>query len=239
MAYNGVLVGVCLDLNTASLRVLHQPGPSTTLDTRQRSVELLLESVEAAIVCVDGGRQSARRWLTAALVGRRKVLPEQRVVDVPAAMEVDERLQCNLGLDVLLLLGLLNLLAEVVERGYVGVVVVLVVQLHDLARDVGFERAIIVWTSVLEVDSHSYIILVAVHGRSGSVALPRTNVVPASPAREVTGAAARTAERRADVRRSVVFMVCSIGAGDSIGVLRGVAWCYKVLRLALEHWGSW
>jgi hypothetical protein len=43
------------------------------------------------------------------------------------------------------------------------------------------------------------------------VALPRINVVPASPAREVVGAAARAAERRADVRRSVVFMMIQLG----------------------------
>jgi hypothetical protein len=49
-----------------------------------------------------------------------------------------------------------------------------------------------------------------VHGRSGSVALPRTNVVPARPAREVMGATARAAERMADVRRRVVFIVASI-----------------------------
>lgn len=48
-------------------------------------------------------------------------------------------------------------------------------------------------------------------GRSGSVALPRTKVVPAMPAREgVEGAAARRAERTAVVRRSVVFMADSI-----------------------------
>lgn len=61
-----------------------------------------------------------------------------------AAVEVDQRLQRNLCLDVFLLLSLGDLLAEVVERGYVGVVVVLVVQFHDLAGDGGLERAIVV-----------------------------------------------------------------------------------------------
>jgi hypothetical protein len=42
------------------------------------------------------------------------------------------------------------------------------------------------------------------------VAFPRTNVVPARPARETVGAVALAAERRADVRRSVVFMVLAI-----------------------------
>ena len=59
-------------------------------------------------------------------------------------MEVDQRLQGNLSLDVILGLGFGDLLAEVVVRGYVGVVVVLVVELHDLARDGGLEGAIVV-----------------------------------------------------------------------------------------------
>ena len=151
-------------------------------------------------------------------------------------MEVDERLQRNLSPDVLLLLGLLDLLAEVVERGYVGVVVVLVVQFHDFARDVGFERAIVVCKCALELHLFSCALLAILHGRSGSVALPRTNVVPASPAREVVGAAARTAERRAVVRRIVVFMVPTIDVDDSIG--GGCRWCYSVVRLALELWGK-
>lgn len=48
------------------------------------------------------------------------------------------------------------------------------------------------------------------------MAFPRTNVVPARPARDVVGAAARAAERRADVRRSAVFMVASIDVVRSI-----------------------
>jgi hypothetical protein len=47
-----------------------------------------------------------------------------------------------------------------------------------------------------------------VQGRSGSVAFPRTKVVPASPARVLAlGTAARSAERTAVVRRSVEFMI--------------------------------
>ncbi|KAF5852929.1 hypothetical protein GGP41_001493 [Bipolaris sorokiniana] len=127
LANHRVLVGICLDLDAASLRVLHQPCPSAALNACERSVEFLLESVKAAIVGVDGSSESARWWLTTTLVGGREVLPEQGVVNVTAAVEVDERLQGNLSLDILLLLGLGNLLAEVVERGHVGVVVVLVV----------------------------------------------------------------------------------------------------------------
>jgi hypothetical protein len=47
------------------------------------------------------------------------------------------------------------------------------------------------------------------HGRSGRVAFPRMKVVPARPARDALGTAALAAERRADVRRRVVFIVCN------------------------------
>jgi hypothetical protein len=60
------------------------------------------------------------------------------------SVEVDQGLQGNLGGNVVLLLGLGHLLAEVVVRGHVGVVVHLVVQLHDLAGDGRLECAIVV-----------------------------------------------------------------------------------------------
>ena len=66
------------------------------------------------------------------------------MVDVATTVEVNHRLQGNLSLDVILGLGFGDLLAEVVVRGYVCVVVVLVVKLHDLARNGGLEGAIVV-----------------------------------------------------------------------------------------------
>lgn len=145
LAHDRILVGICLDLDAARLCILDQPCPTATLDTRQRRVELLLESIQATVVVVNSLAQSTRRRLAAALVCRCQVLPEQAVVDVASSMEVDQGLQGNLGLDIFLLLGFGDLLAEVVERGHVCVVVVLVVQLHDLARDGGLERAVVVW----------------------------------------------------------------------------------------------
>jgi hypothetical protein len=59
-------------------------------------------------------------------------------------VEVDERLLGDLGLDVTLVLGLLELLDGGVVGGDVGVVVLGVVQLHDLAADGGLERAVVV-----------------------------------------------------------------------------------------------
>jgi hypothetical protein len=59
-------------------------------------------------------------------------------------VEVDERLLCDLGLDVTLVLGLLQLLDGSVVGGHVGVVVLGVVQLHDLAADGGLKGAVVV-----------------------------------------------------------------------------------------------
>jgi hypothetical protein len=63
-------------------------------------------------------------------------------------VEVDERLLGDLGLDVTLVLGLLELLDGGVVGGDVGVVVLGVVQLHDLAADGGLERAVVVWRAL-------------------------------------------------------------------------------------------
>ena len=59
-------------------------------------------------------------------------------------VEVDERLLCDLSLDVALVLGLLQLLDGGVVRGDVGVVVLGVVELHDLAADGGLESAVVI-----------------------------------------------------------------------------------------------
>lgn len=145
LSHDRVLVRVRLNAHAARLGVLDQPRPSTTLNASQGNVELFLEGIQATIALVDGARKLAGRRLAAALRGWRKVLPEEGVVDVTAAVEVDEGLQGDLGLDVVLGFGLGDLLAEVVVGGYVGVVVVLVVEFHDLAADGRLEGAVVIW----------------------------------------------------------------------------------------------
>jgi hypothetical protein len=145
-----ILIRIRPNLHTPRLHILHQPRPSTPLDARQRAIELLLERVQASIAIIDRLGQRAARGLTAARVLRGQVLPEQGVIEVAAAVEVDQRLQSDLRGDVGFGLGLGDLLAEVVEGGYVGVVVVFVVEFHDFARDGGLEGAIVVWEDVLD-----------------------------------------------------------------------------------------
>lgn len=88
--------------------------------------------------------QSAVRFAATVLARGREVLPEERVVEVTAAVEVDEgRLRGSLGV-VTIGLSLGNRLESRVEAVDICLVVLGVVQLHNLARDVGLEGAIVV-----------------------------------------------------------------------------------------------
>lgn len=66
------------------------------------------------------------------------------MVDVSTPVEVDQWLQSNLCGDILLVLGGLELLGCGVEAVDVGLVMVLVVELHDLAGDGWFQRTVVV-----------------------------------------------------------------------------------------------
>lgn len=102
---------------------------------------------------VDSLREGAARRVTAALGFGGEVLPEESVVCVSAyvissvfnllyfefssllhtSVEVDQRLNGNLCLDIALVLRLLQLLNLGVVGCHVGVVVLGVVEFHDLA----------------------------------------------------------------------------------------------------------
>lgn len=81
---------------------------------------------------------------TAISAGRGKVLPEERVVDVATAVEVDQgSLSSSLGI-VALGVGIFDGLKSGVEAVDVGLVVLGVVKLHDLGRDVGLKGAVVI-----------------------------------------------------------------------------------------------
>jgi hypothetical protein len=147
---NRILIRIRANLNTPRLRILHQPRPPAPLNPRQRGIELLLERIQTAVTIINSRRQLARRRLASALAGRRQVLPEQAVVDVAAAVEVDHRLQGDLSGDIVVVLGFFDLRAEVVVGGYVGVVVVFVVEFHYFAADGGLEGAVVVWEGLCQ-----------------------------------------------------------------------------------------
>jgi hypothetical protein len=166
----------------------------------------------------------SRRLSTAAILAGGQILPEERVVDVTAAVEVDQWLQGHLGSDILLGHGGLQLLGGGVEAVDVGLMVVLVVKFHNLARDRRLEGAIIIY----QFGHHQILLLLSFpspllffsfppqlphlsidsHGRSGSVALPRTKLVLAIVA-AFFAAPARRAERAAaaDDRKRVADMI--------------------------------
>lgn len=136
--------GVGADADLAGLLVLDEPSPAAALDASESSIDLVLELAEATVGGVDGLSQGTRGGLTTAGALGCEVLPEKRVVKVATAIEVDGGLQGNLSGDVALVLSFLELLNSVVVVGYVGVVVVLVVELHDLAVNRRLEGAIVV-----------------------------------------------------------------------------------------------
>jgi len=74
--------GVCLDHDVAGLGILNQPRPAAALNTSKRSIELLLELVQATVLLVDSFGERTGRRLTASLALGSKVLPEERVIEV-------------------------------------------------------------------------------------------------------------------------------------------------------------
>lgn len=134
-----VLVGASSNGNALSLLGVTEPAPPRTLDTGRLGRHLLLERLEAAELGVDGLAESAVGLTAAAVVHGREVGPEDGVVDVAAAVEAERRLQSDhLGV-VFLVLRLGELLKSYVVVGHVCLVVLLVVELHDLARDYGLQ----------------------------------------------------------------------------------------------------
>jgi hypothetical protein len=134
-------------------------------------------------------------------------------------MEVEEgRNGGGLG-GVTLALRLGDSIQRCVEAGNVRLMVLLVMQLHNLARDIWLESPVVICVTSLphqqpfqtknEVPSHTPVLpnlreLEAqryLHERSGRVALPRTKLVPASAATGLIAPEARRAPRRAGAVR--------------------------------------
>lgn len=199
-ASNRVLVRSGDDGQSSRVLVLDEPGPSGALDTSKGGVGLLLEGLKGAKVFVDSSHELTLRLTTTALAVGSKVLPEERVVDVTTAVEVEKRSLSGSSLGIALVVGLSESVGSVVEAGDVGLMVLGVVKLHDLTRDVRLKSAIVVWAicqlAVLDRRIEDW---GNVQGRSGRVALLRTKLVVAMAARGVERA--RRPARRAGVDR--------------------------------------
>lgn len=132
---DGVLVLGRDDAETCRV-VLDQPTPAAAGDAQQRSVKRMLELVQAAPDAGDLGDQAGcgvRRSIRAR--GGRKVLPEEGVVDVASAVEVECRQNGDAALERVGVVCF-DSLVQVCD---VGLVVLAVVKLHDLGRDVRFQ----------------------------------------------------------------------------------------------------
>lgn len=140
--------------NAPRLLILHQPSPPTPLNPRQFRIHHLLQIFHAPKRRLDLLPQLPARRLPPTTAPGRQVLPKQAVVDVPAAVEIDEGLQGDLLGDGVRATGgggggggglqLAELGGEVVEGVDVGGVVVFVVELHDAAGDGGLEGGVVV-----------------------------------------------------------------------------------------------
>ncbi len=133
-------------------------GPSRTLDAQGRLVHLFAHTGEGAEVLVD--RRGQFSLGLAAAVGRH-VLPEQRVQNVPRDVEGQVLLEL---VEVAELTGL----PSGCESGgggvgalHVGSVVLVVVQLHDLAGVVGLQRAGVVGQFGQRVFGHRRLLVVS------------------------------------------------------------------------------
>ena len=81
---------------------------------------------------------------TCATAAGRQVLPEEAVQDVAGEVERERFLDRRDPAEVALLARLIECLDGSVRTVDVAFVVLVVVQLHDFARDVGLERAVVI-----------------------------------------------------------------------------------------------
>lgn len=133
LSHDGILVGVCPDDHLPGLCVLDEPCPSRALDASEGGIELLLQGVNTAVGFINGLGESTGRRLAATGALRGEVLPEEGVVCVAAAVEVDGGLEGDLSGDVGCLDCLLHLLDGIVVVRDVGLVVHVVMELHYFA----------------------------------------------------------------------------------------------------------
>ena len=131
--------------------VPREDRPARALQAQGRGRELRLELLEGAEELVDGGGELAL-GARSALAGH--VRPEDRVVHVAAEVEGQVLLEEVDGGEIAGLAGGLELLEGGVGARHVVRVVLVVVQLHDGARDVGLQGGVVVGQVGQGVNGH-------------------------------------------------------------------------------------
>lgn len=137
-----VLVRGGRNLERTRSLIIPKPAPARALHGDGLRGKLFLKLGERAKVTLDELKELSVRRRT--VLRRGKVLPENGVVDVPSAVELDRSLKGDHRGVVALDLCFRVLLHRHVKVGDVRVVVLGVVQLHDLAADDGLERSVVV-----------------------------------------------------------------------------------------------
>lgn len=128
---NNVLVRLSNNIKSTSLLVLNNPSPAGTLDASKLSIDVADEGVKGTVVLSDSlaERRVGGRRNTTTLGNGGKVLPEKRVVDMATTVESNGRGQLDLGSNVVLDLGLRELLNGSVVAIDVSLMVLGVVEL--------------------------------------------------------------------------------------------------------------
>jgi diguanylate cyclase (GGDEF)-like protein/PAS domain S-box-containing protein len=122
-------------------RLPDERGPARAHDRARGLGHLLPERIERAEI-VRQRRVELAAGTPARL--RCEVLPEHRVQDVAGDVERERLLEAGEGGEVLLLASRLELLQRLVRALHVGGMVLVVVELHDLSGNVGFQSSEVV-----------------------------------------------------------------------------------------------
>mmetsp|Transcript_13628 Transcript_13628/g.23932 ORF Transcript_13628/g.23932 Transcript_13628/m.23932 type:complete len:249 (+) Transcript_13628:107-853(+) len=140
----GILVGGGGDSEALAGLVVAEPAPSAALHSNRGSSQSGLHTVQGAILGLDHVQQVAVFNLASTLLSGGKVVEENGVVQVSTPVELDALLQGNDLGDVVLVQSLAELLVERVQVGDVGLVVLAVVDLHDLSRDERLKLGVVI-----------------------------------------------------------------------------------------------
>ena len=138
-----ILIGAGGNLKTAGLGVETKPTPSTSLHGDGGRRHLLLHLLHSTERFGDGSLQGTAGLDRAGSLGG-KVLPEQGVVQMTAAVEFECPFQADDAGNVPSRNSSIELLQGGVEIGHVRVVVLGVVQSHGLSADDGLEGIVVV-----------------------------------------------------------------------------------------------
>ena len=136
-----ILIFTSGEFRFIGILVFDEPHPSGPLDREGAGFEGSLEGVETAPAAGDCGVEGGRVGgdVVCAAGGGGERLPEQSVVDVSSRIEFDGGLQFELLDEVGGVEGVGVRGEGVIQVGDVGLVVAVVVQVHDLPGDGGFE----------------------------------------------------------------------------------------------------